>query len=83
MGVAKAETAYVGDSEVDVITARNTGMDCLAVSWGFRSPETLRDAGAERIFSTPRELLETIYPFAKRRRPFVRRKSLARRRNFN
>lgn len=60
LGVAKAETAYVGDSEVDVITARNTGMDCLSVSWGFRSPETLREAGAEQIFSTPRELLEAI-----------------------
>ena len=60
LGVAKAETAYVGDSEVDVITARNTGMDCLSVSWGFRSPETLREAGAEQIFSTPRELMEAI-----------------------
>jgi phosphoglycolate phosphatase len=60
LGVAKAEAAYVGDSEVDVLTARNTGMDCLAVNWGFRSAQTLREAGAERIFSTPQELMETI-----------------------
>ena len=60
LGVTKAETAYVGDSEVDVLTARNTGMDCLAVDWGFRSRETLREAGAERIFSTPQELMEAI-----------------------
>lgn len=60
LGVSKSEAAYVGDSEVDVQTARNTGMDCLAVCWGFRSPETLRDAGAERIFSTPEELMETV-----------------------
>lgn len=60
LGVTKAEAAYVGDSEVDVLTARNTGMDCLAVDWGFRSPETLREAGAERIFSTPQELMESI-----------------------
>lgn len=60
LGVSKSEAAYVGDSEVDVITARNTGMDCLSVSWGFRSPETLRDAGAERIFSTPEELMDAI-----------------------
>ena len=60
LGVTKAEAAYVGDSEVDVLTARNTGMDCLAVDWGFRSRETLREAGAERIFSTPQELMETI-----------------------
>ena len=60
LGVTKAEAAYVGDSEVDVLTARNTGMDCLAVDWGFRSRETLREAGSERIFSTPQELMETI-----------------------
>ncbi len=60
LGVTKAEAAYVGDSEVDVLTARNTGMDCLAVDWGFRSRETLREAGAKRIFSTPAELMETI-----------------------
>lgn len=60
LGVTKAEAAYVGDSEVDVLTARNTGMDCLAVDWGFRSRETLREAGAKRIFSTPQELMEAI-----------------------
>ena len=60
LGVSKSEAAYVGDSEVDVLTARNTGMDCLSVCWGFRLPETLRDAGAERIFSTPEELMNAI-----------------------
>ena len=60
LGVSKSEAAYVGDSEVDVLTARNTGMDCLAVCWGFRSCETLRDAGAEQIFSTPEELMNAI-----------------------
>ena len=60
LGVTKEESVYVGDSEVDVLTARNTGMDCLAVCWGFRSPETLRDAGAEQIFATPEELMNTI-----------------------
>ena len=60
LGVTKAEAAYVGDSEVDVTTARNTGMDCLAVNWGFRSSETLRAAGAQRIFSTPEELMDGI-----------------------
>ena len=60
LGVSKSEAAYVGDSEVDVQTARNTGMDCLAVSWGFRSRETLREAGAEQIFATPEELMDAI-----------------------
>ena len=60
LGVTKGESVYVGDSEVDVQTARNTGMDCLAVCWGFRSPETLREAGAEQIFATPEELMDAI-----------------------
>ena len=38
---------YVGDSEVDVLTAKNAGVPCVAVTWGFRDVQTLRDAGAE------------------------------------
>ena len=38
---------YVGDSEVDVLTAKNAGVPCIAVTWGFRDVETLRSAGAE------------------------------------
>ena len=38
---------YVGDSEVDVLTAKNAGVPCLSVTWGFRDEETLRAAGAE------------------------------------
>ena len=60
LGVTKAEAAYVGDSEVDVLTARNAGMDCLAVCWGFRSTRTLQDEGAERIFATPQELKKAV-----------------------
>ena len=44
MGVEKC--VYVGDSEVDVATARNAGMPCLTVLWGFRDEEMLRQAGA-------------------------------------
>lgn len=38
---------YVGDSEVDVITAGNAGVPCLSVTWGFRDKQTLEDAGAK------------------------------------
>ena len=38
---------YVGDSEVDVLTAKNAGVPCIAVTWGFRDIDTLRTAGAE------------------------------------
>ncbi len=51
-----ARAAYVGDSEVDVATARNAGLECLAVSWGFRSEEQLVEAGATAICTTPAEL---------------------------
>ena len=37
---------YVGDSEVDILTARNAGVPCLSVLWGFRDPEDLKDADA-------------------------------------
>ncbi len=56
MGVRAEETAYVGDSEVDVLTARGAGVTGVAVSWGYRSEEDLRDAGAEIICRSPREL---------------------------
>lgn len=60
LGITKGEAVYVGDSEVDVITARNTGMDCLSVAWGFRSEEILRAAGATTILRTPQELKKAV-----------------------
>ena len=38
---------FVGDSEVDVATAKNAGVPCVAVLWGFRDKKTLEDAGAD------------------------------------
>lgn len=51
---------YIGDSEVDLLTAKNAGLPCLAVSWGFRSEADLRSAGAESIYSTVESLLAAI-----------------------
>ncbi len=48
-GVEKEEAVYVGDSEVDVKTADNAGIDCMAAGWGFRSKEVLEQAGAKVI----------------------------------
>ena len=48
---------YVGDSEVDVETARNAGLPLIAVSWGFRGRAALEAAGAETVVDTPEELL--------------------------
>ena len=60
MNVTAEECVYVGDSDVDVITARNAGIPCVAVTWGFRDEQCLRGAGAEHIAHTAEELVEMI-----------------------
>lgn len=60
MGVVTPRCVYVGDSDVDVLTAKNANLDCIAVSWGFRDVDNLKNAGAEVIVSTPEELFEEI-----------------------
>lgn len=59
-GATPADTLYVGDSEVDIQTARNAGVPCLSVTWGFRDIPTLTAAGATTLISTPEEILERI-----------------------
>lgn len=51
---------YVGDSEVDVRTAKNAGVPCLSVLWGFRDREEIEQAGGEFFCETPAELTEKI-----------------------
>lgn len=58
LGAPKTGAVYVGDSEVDVETAKNAGLPLIAVSWGFRGRAALEAAGAETIVDTPEELLE-------------------------
>lgn len=60
LGVALPRCLYVGDSEVDIDTAANAGIDCVCVSWGFRSREQLRAAGADVIIDSPWELVEIV-----------------------
>lgn len=55
-----AKTIYVGDSDTDVQTAKNAGIPCIGVTWGFRSREVLRKAGADYLIDTPKELLTII-----------------------
>ena len=52
LGVTKEETVYVGDSEVDVMTARAAGVPCISVTWGFRDRDVLEEAGAETFADT-------------------------------
>ena len=51
---------YVGDSEVDVLTAKNAGMPCVGCLWGFRDRETLESVGAEYMISSPEEIVGLI-----------------------
>ena len=60
LGVDGGAAAYVGDSEVDVATARNAGLPLAAVSWGFRGRQALAEAGAETIVDTAAELLAVL-----------------------
>ena len=53
LGVSADEAIFVGDSDVDVDTARNAGMRMLAVTWGFRDADTLRARGATLLADTP------------------------------
>lgn len=54
------EAVYVGDSEVDIATAKAAGIPCISAAWGFRTAELLREAGAKRIIPTPGELLKLV-----------------------
>ena len=60
LGAVKEESLYVGDSEVDVQTARNAGLKCIGVTWGFRDREVLAAEGADIIIDRPQELLEYL-----------------------
>ena len=51
---------YVGDSEVDVLTARNAAVPCLSVTWGFRDKSFLKEHGAQAMIQRPLELLYHI-----------------------
>lgn len=57
LGGTPEDALYVGDSEVDIQTARSAGIPCLCVTWGFRDQAFLAAQGAERFLSRPEDLL--------------------------
>ena len=62
LNVSLNRCLYVGDTEVDIDTAKNAGIDCACVTWGFRTREQLNRAGATVIVDTPDELVSYILP---------------------
>ncbi|MGN0174300.1 MAG: HAD family hydrolase [Acutalibacteraceae bacterium] len=60
LDVTPNECIFVGDSGVDMQTAKNSGAFALGVLWGFRKADELIENGAEKIISKPNELLELI-----------------------
>lgn len=60
LGSAKENAVYVGDSEVDVATAKNSGLPCVGCEWGFRTRELLEGLGADVVISDPLELVGVL-----------------------
>ncbi|HEY1556703.1 MAG TPA: HAD-IA family hydrolase [Kofleriaceae bacterium] len=60
LATSPAETALVGDSEVDLATARAAGLTSIAVTWGFRSEATLRAASPDHLVHSPAELATLV-----------------------
>lgn len=60
LGASKEEAVYVGDSEVDMATARNASLPCISVTWGFRDEDFLRDQGATKIVHRPEEIIGVL-----------------------
>ena len=57
LGEEKDSAVYVGDSDVDLETANNSGLPCISVLWGFRDRDFLIQHGAKTFISAPSELL--------------------------
>ncbi len=58
------ETVFVGDSNVDMLTAHNAGMTAVGVDWGFRGAQELKESGADKILYDPLELLPFFEKYA-------------------
>lgn len=60
LGEVPQDCLYIGDSDIDIYTAQNAGITACGVSWGFRSTEELKTAGAEHIADTPEDILKYL-----------------------
>lgn len=60
LGVSASETVYSGDSDVDIDTAKNAGIPCISVCWGFRSRQFLIEHGASILVEKPSEFIDNL-----------------------
>lgn len=60
LGVEKKDAVYVGDTEVDLQTAENSGLECICVNWGFRSAEELKALGAKHVVEEADAILQLV-----------------------
>ena len=58
--IDKSQVIFVGDSDVDVITAHNGNIPCIGCEWGFRGKEELEKAGADYIAKKPEDILKIV-----------------------
>lgn len=60
LGASINECIYVGDSDVDIMTAKNSKMPCISVTWGFRSIDFLKKSGANIIVNSPSAIITCL-----------------------
>ena len=60
LGITSCEALYVGDSDVDIMTAKNAKLKCISCSWGFKTKDELISFGANIIIDNPNELLKYL-----------------------
>lgn len=60
LGLTSNQAIYIGDSDVDILTAKNSNMPCISVTWGFRDREFLLRNNAQVIINEPKEIIDYL-----------------------
>ena len=60
LGISKNDSVFIGDTNIDINTAKNAGIESIGVLWGFRGLNELKDAGADYIVSKPSEIFDIV-----------------------
>lgn len=60
LNVSKEDAVYIGDSDVDIMTAKNCGLPCISVLWGFRDKDFLIEHGGSLFVEKPVEILSRL-----------------------